>query len=97
MGLILFLIFGLIVGFLARALMPGPDPMSWWMTMLLGIAGSFVGWAIGRTIGMYHNAISIRPAGIVMSLLGALVVLAGVRALRRAPARHQDDLRRPSV
>jgi uncharacterized membrane protein YeaQ/YmgE (transglycosylase-associated protein family) len=83
MGILLFLLFGLVVGFVARAIMPGPDPMGWLMTMLLGIAGSFIGWAIGRGVGLYHNAIGIRPAGIVMSLLGALLVLAGMRVVRR--------------
>jgi uncharacterized membrane protein YeaQ/YmgE (transglycosylase-associated protein family) len=90
MALILFLVVGLVVGFLARAIMPGPDPMSVWMTGLLGIAGSFLGWVIGRAFGLYHNAISLRPAGFVMSLLGALILLAVVRAVRR---RRASDVR----
>ena len=43
MGLIAFLIVGLIAGFIARALVPGPDPMGWLGTMVFGIVGSFVG------------------------------------------------------
>jgi uncharacterized membrane protein YeaQ/YmgE (transglycosylase-associated protein family) len=92
MALITFLIFGLIVGFLARALMPGPDPMSWWMTGLLGIGGSFIGWGIGRAVGLYHNALELRPAGIVMSLVGAMLLLLVVRAVRRRQ-HHAGDVR----
>ena len=43
MGIIAFLIVGLIAGFIARALVPGPDPMGWLGTMILGIVGSIVG------------------------------------------------------
>ena len=76
MGLILFLIFGFVIGLIARALMPGRDPMGWIMTTLLGILGSFVGWGIGRLIGFYHSANGMHPAGFIMSLLGAVVLLA---------------------
>ena len=76
MGLIVFLIFGFVVGFIARALMPGRDPMGWIMTTLLGIVGSFVGWWIGRLAGFYHSTHGLHPAGFIMSLLGAVVVLA---------------------
>src|SRR5262249_2468979 len=72
MGILIFLLFGLVVGLIARALMPGPDPMGWGMTMLLGIAGSFLGWVVGRIFGLYHSFEVIKPAGFVMSLLGAL-------------------------
>ena len=91
MALIVFLIVGLIVGFLARAIMPGPDPMSVWLTGLLGIAGSFLGWVIGRALGLYHNALSLRPAGLVMSIVGALILLAIARAVRRRQG-HPGDV-----
>ena len=83
MGILLFLLFGLIVGALARALMPGPDPMSIGMTMLIGAGGSLLGWVLGRAVGLYHSAEGIHPAGIVMSLVGALLLLAVVRSVRR--------------
>jgi uncharacterized membrane protein YeaQ/YmgE (transglycosylase-associated protein family) len=76
MGLILFLIFGFVVGLIARALMPGRDPMGWMLTTLLGILGSFLGWGVGRLLGFYHSMSGVRPAGFIMSLLGAVVLLA---------------------
>jgi uncharacterized membrane protein YeaQ/YmgE (transglycosylase-associated protein family) len=84
MGVIVFLIMGLVVGFLARALTPGPDKMGWGMTLLLGIVGSFVGWGIGRLVGLYHTGFHvIRPAGFLMSLLGAILLLLATRGARR--------------
>jgi uncharacterized membrane protein YeaQ/YmgE (transglycosylase-associated protein family) len=76
MGLILFVIFGFIVGLIARALMPGRDPMGWIATTLLGVLGSLLGWWIGRLIGFYHSTRGLHPAGFIMSLLGAVVLLA---------------------
>ena len=81
MGLILFLIFGFVVGLIARALMPGRDPMGWIATTLLGIVGSFAGWGIGRLVGFYHNVRGMHPAGFIMSLMGAVVLLALWRKL----------------
>ena len=52
MGLILFLVFGLIVGFIARAIMPGTQKMGMLATMLLGVVGSFVGGFIGALIAL---------------------------------------------
>jgi len=83
MGLILFLIIGLVVGFIARAVTPGRDPMGLGMTLLLGIAGSFIGWAIGRAFGLYHSFQVIRPAGFFMSLIGAIILLLATRGVRR--------------
>ena len=83
MGLILFVIFGFIVGLVARALMPGRDPMGWIATTLLGIVGSLVGWGIGRLIGFYHSTRGMHPAGFIMSLLGAVVLLALWRSYHR--------------
>lgn len=63
-------IIGLVVGLLARLLLPGRDPMGLLMTAILGIAGSFVGTFIGRALfrGNYS-------AGIIMSILGAMLLL----------------------
>jgi uncharacterized membrane protein YeaQ/YmgE (transglycosylase-associated protein family) len=84
MAIILFLIMGLVIGFIARAITPGRDPMGWGMTMLVGIAGSFIGWGIGRLFGLYHGSIQVvRPAGFVMSLVGAVVLLLATRGVRR--------------
>jgi uncharacterized membrane protein YeaQ/YmgE (transglycosylase-associated protein family) len=63
---------GVIVGLLARFLLPGRDPMGWIMTAILGIAGSLIGTFVGR------NLLNIRPgysAGWLMSIAGAVVLL----------------------
>jgi uncharacterized membrane protein YeaQ/YmgE (transglycosylase-associated protein family) len=65
-------IFGLIIGLLARALMPGGDHMGLIMTMILGIVGAWLGGLIGRMTGMYGEN---HPAGFLMALVGALIAL----------------------
>ena len=79
MGLIVFLIVGLIAGFIARALVPGPDPMGWLGTMILGIIGSFVGGTLAALI--YGGTLDISPAGLVGSIIGAIIVLLIWRAV----------------
>ena len=66
------LIIGLIVGALAKFIMPGRDPGGIIVTILIGIAGSFVGTLIGRTLGLYRQG---QGAGFIMSLLGAILLL----------------------
>jgi uncharacterized membrane protein YeaQ/YmgE (transglycosylase-associated protein family) len=53
MGIIGWIIFGLIVGAVAKLLMPGRDPGGWIVTILLGIAGALVGGFLGRAVGWY--------------------------------------------
>jgi uncharacterized membrane protein YeaQ/YmgE (transglycosylase-associated protein family) len=65
---------GLIVGAIARLAVPGPDPMPWWMTILLGWAGSLVG-------GIVAWLLFGRGAGIVFSVLGAVLLLVLYRVL----------------
>ena len=79
MGLIVFLIVGLIAGFIARALVPGPDPMGWLGTMILGIIGSFVGGTLAALI--FGGTLDISPAGLVGSIIGAIIVLLIWRAV----------------
>jgi uncharacterized membrane protein YeaQ/YmgE (transglycosylase-associated protein family) len=74
-GLLIWLaIAGLIIGALARLALPGPDPMSIWATMALGIAGSFVG---GLIAALLWN----RTAGFFLSVLSATVLLYGYRRI----------------
>lgn len=73
MHVILFLIFGLIVGALARFIVPGREPGGWVVSMILGMAGALLGGFFGRAIGMYSTG---QPAGFIMSLIGAIVVVA---------------------
>ena len=81
MGLILFLIVGLIAGFIARALVPGPDPMGWLGTMILGIVGSFVGGTLAALL--FGGTLDINAAGIVGSIIGSIIVLLIWRAMGR--------------
>ena len=73
MHILAMLIVGLIVGALAKLFMPGRDPGGVIITMLLGIAGSFVAGFLGRALGMYRNPSS--GPGIIASILGAMLIL----------------------
>jgi uncharacterized membrane protein YeaQ/YmgE (transglycosylase-associated protein family) len=66
------MIFGLVVGAVAKLLKPGPDPGGFLVTMLLGMAGAGVGGWIGRSLGLYGPA---QPAGFIMALVGAILLL----------------------
>ena len=75
MSILLFLVFGFIVGLLARALLPGRQSMGLLMTTLLGALGSFLGGLLGNFIsGTPFDR--IHPAGLLGSVLGAIIVLA---------------------
>jgi uncharacterized membrane protein YeaQ/YmgE (transglycosylase-associated protein family) len=78
------LIIGLVVGAVARFLMPGKNPGGIWITMIIGIAGSILATYIGRAIGWYQAA---QGAGFLMSVLGAIVLLVIYRVIRGAMAR----------
>lgn len=66
------IIIGLIVGAIAKFLMPGKDPGGFIITILLGIAGAFVASFIGQSLGWYTEG---QPAGFIMSVIGAMVLL----------------------
>ena len=75
-------IIGLIAGFIARALVPGRDPMGVLGTILLGIVGSFVGGFLGYVLfGKDVTQGAIQPSGIVGSIIGAVIVLVVWRAM----------------
>ena len=76
-------IIGLVVGALAKLIMPGRDPGGIFITMLIGIAGAFLGTFIGRAIGHYGPN---QSAGFIMSLIGALILLAIYHFIRRRSA-----------
>jgi uncharacterized membrane protein YeaQ/YmgE (transglycosylase-associated protein family) len=69
------LVVGLITGALARLFLPGKDPMGLFMTALLGIAGSFVGGLISSLIWKPQSGDYLQPAGIVLSIIGAVLLL----------------------
>jgi uncharacterized membrane protein YeaQ/YmgE (transglycosylase-associated protein family) len=72
-------IIGLIVGAVAKLLMPGKDPGGIWITMALGIAGSIVATYLGQLIGWYREG---QTAGFIMSVAGAIVLLIIYRVFR---------------
>ena len=84
MGLIYTLVIGLIVGAVAKFFMPGKDPGGWIITILLGIAGAFVGSWLGQTLGWYQAG---EPVGFIVSVLGAMLLLFLYRMFsgRKAP------------
>ena len=81
--LIAVAVLGLVVGALAKLIMPGKDPGGIFITMLLGIAGAFLGTFIGRAVGHYG---ANESAGFLMSLIGALILLALYHLIRRRSA-----------
>ena len=89
LGFILVLIIvGAIAGFIARAVVPGPDPMGVVGTIVLGVVGSFVGGFLGYLI--FHKDASqgaLQPSGIIGSIIGAIVVLLVYRAATRGRSR----------
>jgi uncharacterized membrane protein YeaQ/YmgE (transglycosylase-associated protein family) len=74
---------GLVVGALAKLIMPGKDPGGIFVTMLLGIAGSFLGSWLGGLIGWYQEG---QSAGFLMSLIGALILLAIYHFMKKKTA-----------
>jgi uncharacterized membrane protein YeaQ/YmgE (transglycosylase-associated protein family) len=78
-----WILFGLVVGIVAKLLMPGRDPGGFIVTTVLGIVGAVIGGFLGRSLGLYGPG---EPAGFLMATLGAVVLLFLYRMLRR-PAR----------
>ena len=72
MGIISAIIIGLIVGAIAKFLMPGKDPGGWIITILIGLAGSFIGTYLGQGVGLYRAG---EPAGFIGSIVGAMILL----------------------
>lgn len=80
MGILSWILFGLVVGIIAKLLMPGRDPGGFIVTILLGIAGALLGGFIGRAMGFYGPN---EAAGWIVSILGAIVLLALYRMMVR--------------
>ena len=78
LGWIGWIIFGLIVGIVGKFLMPGRDPGGFIVTILLGIAGALLGGFLGRALGFYQEG---EPAGFIMAVIGAIILLAIYRAV----------------
>ena len=78
MDILTTLIIGLIVGALAKLVMPGKDPGGFIITILLGVAGAFIAGWLGSAVGWYE---ANEGPGIIMSVIGAVVLLAIYRAV----------------
>lgn len=79
-----FLLMGIVVGYIARALVPGRHRMSFVQTLLLGVVGSFVGGFLGYVLFGYDEGEgAIQPAGVIGSVIGAIIALLVWRSLRR--------------
>jgi uncharacterized membrane protein YeaQ/YmgE (transglycosylase-associated protein family) len=80
-GVLGWIVFGLIVGIIAKLVMPGRDPGGFVVTVVLGIAGAVLGGLLGRLAGLYEPG---DAAGFIMSTLGAVALLFAYRRLRPA-------------
>ena len=78
MSILGWIIFGLIVGVVAKLLMPGRDPGGMIVTILLGIVGALIGGFIGRILGWYGEG---DPVGFIMAVIGAILLLFAYRKI----------------
>ncbi len=85
MGILGWIVFGLIVGIVAKFLTPGRDPGGFIVTILIGIVGALLGGFIGRAIGLYRED---DPVGFVMAVIGSIVLLLLYRLFTRGSRRR---------
>jgi uncharacterized membrane protein YeaQ/YmgE (transglycosylase-associated protein family) len=84
MGIIGWILFGLVVGIVAKLIMPGRDPGGFIVTILIGIVGALLGGFLGRLLGLYEPG---QPAGFIGATIGAILLLWIYRlAIRRKTA-----------
>ena len=88
MGIIAFIVIGLIAGLIARAILPGRQSMGLVATTLLGMVGSLLGGVIGSLFRRDGRLFDVHPSGIILSVIGAIVVLmlVGMAGRRRVHA-----------
>lgn len=84
MDIVVWLLVGLVAGVIARFLVPGRDPMGWLGTLVLGLVGSLIGGFLGELIGGGDGDVS--PAGLLGSIVGAVIALLVYRAVSRRSA-----------
>ena len=85
MDVLIWIVFGLVVGVVAKFVMPGRDPGGMIVTIVLGIVGALLGGWIGRALGVYQPG---QPAGFIMAVIGAIVVLVVYRLAFSGHTRH---------
>jgi uncharacterized membrane protein YeaQ/YmgE (transglycosylase-associated protein family) len=87
-NLIAAIVIGIIAGYLGRALLPGPDPMGFVQTVIVGIVGALVGWVIFTYLLGIGDSDKFDLGGVIGAIIGTMVVLLILRAVRgRQPAR----------
>ncbi len=75
-GFIIYLfVIGIIGGYLARLLVPGPDPLGFWGTVAIGVAGSFIGGFLGYLIGHDSGEGAFQASGVIGSIIGSIIAL----------------------
>ena len=82
MSVIGWIVFGGLVGLVAKFLMPGRDPGGFFVTIVLGIVGALLGGYIGRALGIYQGN---DPVGFVMAVIGSIILLVIYRFVARRP------------
>ncbi len=85
MAVIGWIIFGFVIGVIARLLMPGPQPMGLILTTLLGVAGSFLGGYLGHMLHGGEMDVA-QPAGWIGSIIGAALLLFGYALITKKKA-----------
>ncbi len=91
MSLLWMIVVGLIVGAIAKLLMPGRDPGGFVVTILLGVGGSVLAGMLGRAVGWYTPG---EPVGFISSIVGAIILLAIYRLISGRGASGRGDFRR---
>ncbi|WP_297951703.1 GlsB/YeaQ/YmgE family stress response membrane protein [uncultured Desulfobulbus sp.] len=82
MGILSWILMGLIVGVIAKLVMPGPDPGGIFLTILLGIGGAFVGGYVGSFLGL-GSVTGLNPGSLLLSVGGAVLILILHRTIRK--------------
>jgi len=82
MGILSWIVMGLLVGIVAKVIMPGDDPGGWFMTIILGIAGAFVGGSISKFFG-FAGFTGFNFGSFIIATVGAIVILIGYRMLKK--------------
>ena len=83
MDILLWIVFGLVVGAIAKLLMPGRDPGGFILTIVIGIVGALLGGWVGRVMGLYREG---EPVGFLMAVVGAIILLGLYRLFARGRA-----------
>jgi len=95
--LIAAIIIGIIAGYLGRLLLPGPDPMGFVETVIVGIVGALVGWALFTYVLGIGDKDKFDLGGILGAIIGTMIVLAILRAVRGRSAGHGGTAARGRV